>query len=73
MQEEAEGSAGQGAQAGDQEAGRVGRVWIEVADTDQEMLCPLGRRQEGSQTERMWAGREPRAFGYLYLRTVAPP
>lgn len=31
---------GQGAQAGDQEAGRMGRVWVEVGDTDQGMLCP---------------------------------
>lgn len=40
VQEEAEGSAGQGSQAGDQEAGRVGRVWLEVGDTDQGDALP---------------------------------
>ena len=73
MQEEAEGSAGQATQAGDQEAGRMGRVWIEVGDPDEGMLCLPGRRQEGSQTKRMWAGGEPRASGCLYLRTLVPP
>lgn len=53
MQEEAEGSAGQGSQAGDQEAGRVGRVWLEVGDTDQGMLCPPSPQGEDKKVPNL--------------------
>lgn len=56
--------------------GGWGGVWLEVGDTDQGMLCPPPpprRKTEGSQPERMWAGKRAQNSGYLYLRTLAPP